>query len=123
MSWEEFQALDHGAQVYRAFHTLRIVALERPDYVYEKPIVYGGKACLYAYQGEPSCLIGQVLHRLGLPLDRMPENEPIGRVWRDLGIERDTALLWQAAQGVQDNGGTWGIAFKAAESVWSAVSA
>lgn len=38
---------------------------EKPDFVYEQPTPDG---CVYLHEGEPSCLIGVVLHRFGVPL-------------------------------------------------------
>lgn len=36
------------------------------DYVYEPP---DGTACVYVWDGEPSCGVGHVLYRAGVPLD------------------------------------------------------
>lgn len=41
-----------------------IVAEFGEDYVYKQ----GDHGCIYSYNGQPSCLVGQVLHRYGVDL-------------------------------------------------------
>lgn len=98
--------------------TLRAVVAERPDYVYEE--IAGDDSCLYVHNGAPSCLVGHVLFRLGLPLDVLSENEggSPGMSVREFGISHRAADVLDIAQARQDVGESWGDALAAAEGVW-----
>lgn len=43
------------------------VAAENPDHVYPE------QYCQYQHNGKPSCIVGQALHRLGVPVDTLAE--------------------------------------------------
>jgi hypothetical protein len=103
--------------------TLREVAAERPDYVYEAPEAQreGLLYCFYVHNdGEagvevPGCIVGHVLHRLGVPLDSLAQHEGKGahvvaeeflEIQGDLTRDAEFALC--EAQGNQDTGRPWG---------------
>ncbi len=73
---------------------------------------------------EPSCLIGQVLHRLGFSADEVQE---VGAdtVLSELGFPSDTVTAATVAQQLQDQRVPWGIcasAFRATEYALEAAS-
>jgi hypothetical protein len=85
------------------------------DYVYEKDEL---GFCHYMRDGQPSCLVGRIFHRLGFPLDILVELEGVGpgtMFYRD---------GWEAGNGVisfltdlqinQDAGRPWGEAYRKA---------
>ncbi|MDX2590973.1 hypothetical protein PV343_01365 [Streptomyces sp. WI03-4A] len=113
--------------------TLREVVAEQPDYTYEAPAHMAGEgaplSCFYVHVGgndepdTPGCLVGHVLNRLGVPLDRLAMYEgtgsggmlasvleitgPLDEIYR---VDEALAL----AQDAQDNGSTWADALEAA---------
>lgn len=110
----------------------QVVAEFGEDYIYIKPSVVG---CLYWFDGRPSCLVGQVLHRSGLFTD-----EEIaycdGEVGAGGGGYGDTpasnlslrfpgrvysqaAQILGQAQCAQDTGETWGSALRRAQDYWA----
>jgi hypothetical protein len=70
--------------------------------------------CLYVYGGQPSCIVGNALHRLGIPLDAFEPYEGkeiidvVARV--NWPIEVDAVDVLAVAQGEQDAGRPWGKA-------------
>lgn len=74
----------------------------------------------------PSCIVGTILHRLGVPLESMEPNWGSPSILRDLAkhgvipevTDRRIQVFLNVAQATQDNGGTWYSAVKAA---WVAV--
>lgn len=105
--------------------TLREVVAERPEYTYSAPDYMaedeGGGRCFYVHKDEngnpvsAGCVIGVVLHRLGVPLEWMeqleghPASSLLGRLLPHLS-ER-TVLALGMVQGNQDNGNAWGLAY------------
>ena len=100
-----------------------IVAEFGADYIYVKekrpnhvPENYSG--CWYVSQDgkEPSCLIGRVLYRMGVPLEILGQHEGDAPNGPDLitllmdsyGFDHNTLNVLAFAQGMQDNGATWG---------------
>ena len=80
---------------------------------------YGWDGCRYATDdGKPLCIVGQALAVLGLPF---PEGNPNGGVVTYLENYYPDRFTLQAfhvlgrAQYVQDQGGQWGDALRAAE--------
>jgi hypothetical protein len=112
--------------------TLREVANEHSEHVYESPDEHAGM-CYYVHESPagpvPGCIIGVTLARLGVPLEVLSEHEHEGagsmvaKVLNVTGDNRDYALWFaSSAQDYQD--GTdgrryaWGEAVaKAAERV------
>jgi hypothetical protein len=103
----------------RVMPVLREVVAERPDFVYEEPD--GGTTCYYVWEDCPSCLVGHVLHRLGVPLEVMAERNTAQVHAR--GFAAAVGLTWLAtralkhAQDQQDAGEPWSAALDAAERV------
>jgi hypothetical protein len=108
----------------RVINTLREVASEHPDYVYETPEAlrdsnYGERECWYVhpYPAGPvaGCIVGQVLVRLGVPLDVLGEYEhrPARGVVPALlditGLASSNAhTMLAAAQSAQDGAADYG---------------
>ncbi|MFF5433444.1 hypothetical protein ACFY5K_25850 [Streptomyces griseofuscus] len=104
---------------------LREVVSERPDYIYSGPEYMhrdeDGLACFYVHKDEdgsnvaPGCLIGVVLHRLGVPLEELEKHEgktPV-QMLKDVvgGVSRKTATILTQAQFEQDEKYPWGEAY------------
>lgn len=88
--------------------------------------------CLYQLDGNPCCIVGQVLHRAGLSVDQLKvlddgspnfvgaadiaslvnDEELMHRL--DLSVERDAVMVLRTAQKRQDNAEDWGSALAAA---------
>jgi hypothetical protein len=102
------------------------------DYVYKPP--ENPDSCLYVHDGCPSCLIGDTLHRCGVPLEALAEHEGASArsLLRDLealGLvtcEAGVTSALGAAQLVQDGsngrGRTWGEALDVAVVATRAVA-
>ncbi|MFD3361605.1 hypothetical protein ACFWW5_00695 [Streptomyces albidoflavus] len=107
-----------------------VVAEAGEEFMYEPPGEIG--TCLYVHRtpGDaadvPGCLVGQVLHRLGVPLDELAEHEAERALtmvpeFIDAGKHKGLlALALNRAQARQDLGYPWGAALRAAEDVLSA---
>lgn len=94
------------------------------DYIYSKE----DGVCVYVHDGAPSCFVGHVLHRAGVPLERLEKADTAswgGGMGADSlirGLTEEGALatpdstrsFLSAAQTEQDNGSTWGEALGAA---------
>lgn len=118
--------------------TLREVAQDRPDYVYQTP--NASEQCLYVHDvGTPSqscgCLVAQVLVKHGVTLEELAEHEGNGAesVIRSLHLglpirEAETrrfddipsnvrlfSSVLATAQNEQDSGETWGVAYDSAK--------
>lgn len=97
------------------------VAKEQPDHIYDRGMS-GQGGCSYQKGGEPSCIVGHALVRLGMPVEELMEFDDTG----DSGIGcivssnddlfeiDDEKALWgvEKAQSNQDNGVPWGMAVK-----------
>lgn len=94
--------------------TVREVVAERPDFVYEP-----GAGCVYVHNGQPSCLLGHALWRLGLiTADLSPMTNGLGITAGIPGLESldQSELNWlDLAQGEQDLGSDWAHALVVAE--------
>lgn len=93
-----------------AVQALKELAAERPDYVYERDL------CVYTHEnGEPGCIVGHVLDRLGLPRPGFDESRNTQGI-RMLGFDMDdrTRRLLEDAQEYQDDRETWGAAVEIA---------
>jgi hypothetical protein len=104
--------------------TLHNVVAERPNYVYESDAEGN---CQYVRDGAPSCVVGHVLHRLGVPVTELSRYDtPYGGVdaMRVVG-ELVPSASWEVrealfkAQSVQDRQETWDAALVAAELRWA----
>jgi hypothetical protein len=100
-------------------HMRKAVAEYGSDYVYQS---YNGSTCLYVFGDKPSCLVGQVLVRAGVPVEAFTpfaNSNRIGAVVEDLPVDISSPLVaaLAVAQDVQDNGRTWGEALWRFETV------
>lgn len=97
------------------------VANERPDHVYETA---NTDVCLYQVDGQPSCIVGHALARLGAPAELLrtldSEELTIGSAFVDVeALERDDkdeAEFLHRVQNAQDIGVPWGEAVRRARS-------
>lgn len=101
-----------------ALTLLREVVAEKPDFVYEPVQIDIGDVarCLYVRNGQPSCVIGQMLHRAGWPIGIIGQYErrAIG-AFPETIVTHKAAYLLSGAQGIQDSGLPWSAALAAAE--------
>lgn len=123
------QASRHPAPItdesFRA--AVRQLAAEQPEYVYTRPDPFGYNTCVYQYNGAPSCLIGQALHRLGVPVESLAaadngafERKGASTVLAVLapGTSADTRAWAQEVQYHQDLGNIpWGEAVRLADEL------
>jgi hypothetical protein len=70
----------------------------------------------------PACIVGKIMHRLDFTINECG-NGSVGSTVEKLrqnGVEvtPGAAIVLAAAQGVQDNGGTWGVSLNAAQRVF-----
>lgn len=96
--------------------TLREVVQAEPTKVYQRT----DDGCVYADGDQPSCLIGQVLFRLGVSVRQLQAFDSEGAdagassaasaVLRNLGFPEKVAQAARVAQAAQDVGLTWGAA-------------
>ncbi|MFI2031379.1 hypothetical protein [Streptomyces buecherae] len=105
--------------------TLRQVVAENPAHVYEGP-EYSERDddCLYVHRDEagaiegPGCVMGHVLHRLGIPLEDLAQYEGlaiacvVGRLTS--GISQGTEEILRRVQTLQDEGSSWAEAYELA---------
>lgn len=75
--------------------------------------------CAYVHQGKVSCLVGQVLHEMGVPVEDIAMLEAPSITWTDiLSLVEDRVVLvppsvvhpMADAQAAQDEGTRWGDA-------------
>lgn len=113
---------------HQAIATLRELAQGNEDFVYTKH----DRACLYVHDGQPDCLVGQALHKLGVPLDALEriqdgdafETTAIDVVTDDAFELTDGAVrVFKAAQAEQDNRQRWADALRAAEAWYGQAAA
>ncbi|MFE2075215.1 hypothetical protein [Streptomyces misionensis] len=108
--------------------TLRDVVSENPEKVYKAPPAMPGAedgSCFYVHvdedgQEEPGCIVGTVLHRLGVPLAELKEKEGLGSTAavRGLALRPSLSLttvgVLRDIQMRQDRGASWGEAYTGA---------
>jgi len=86
------------------------------DYVY--PYL---NDCQYVRNSAPSCLVGHALHLGGWSVDALDGliNTPVRDAVRIgfTSLDKEAANVFDLAQVVQDQGGTWGEALRAAEAM------
>jgi hypothetical protein len=73
------------------------------------------ESCVYAYDGQPSCLVGHVLHRVGFSLALL---EYLGEDSIDgcaVVADETARKILGSAQGEQDGGLPWATALQSAE--------
>ena len=95
-----------------------VVAEFGEDYVYpenqKRPETEGClPSCVYVHEGCPSCLVGHILHRHGVSLEDLSQNEFRGAWFVSgewAGADEKARTFLEGAQGSQDNGDTWAVA-------------
>jgi hypothetical protein len=97
------------------------------DYVYSKSDT---GSCNYVRDGAPSCLVGQVLAKAGVPLDRLvvadqgqygggvPADDLLAELVEEgvLRYDGEAITLLSVAQHRQDSGSPWAAAVRAARN-------
>jgi hypothetical protein len=105
-------------------HLENIVAEYGADYVYQRRQLNGpdpfAPVCVYVWNGEPDCIAGKVLARMGVSIEKLASYEGssvsvVAPVVSNLGDAATNVL--RVAQVVQDKGGTWGEALAEAKTV------
>lgn len=99
-----------------------LVGEKGEDFVYSKRT--GGASCRYVWNGEPDCIIGQLLARAGVPVERLARADAgLGQTASSLleGLEREglvavsdesVFLDLNRVQSRQDDDCTWGYAIE-----------
>jgi hypothetical protein len=118
MDVSEMSPLD---QVDAVLRTMRDLVYEMGlGYIYERRLKAGSSSmipsCFYVYAGEPDCLVGQVLHRLGFSVDFLSgcEGDNALQIAMKAGFANEAGSVLFAAQRAQDDGATWGTALSEA---------
>lgn len=92
------------------------VAERGADYVYpkfEEGYTVGIETCVYQTPtGEPACLIGLAMSKLGLELPPHNVEEGASRVLEETGLSQVARNAADRAQAEQDHGRTWGRALE-----------
>jgi hypothetical protein len=112
----------------RVVETATEVVGERGEnYIYEKPInAFGTPVCVYVYESQPSCLVGHILHRLGVPLETLGEGDRLSFSASDVCMDllagtsfydTEISAFLDSLQSEQDTGHTWGEALQVGLSV------
>lgn len=91
---------------------VKAVAAETPDYIYDSEV------CWYARNGAPSCIVGQAMHRLGIPVDMLATFDLHGPIAPVVGhftelfdvLDDGTLDALKVTQAWQDNHRMWGEA-------------
>lgn len=115
----------------KALDLLHEVADGREDFVYDTE-GKGGAGCSNFKNGEPSCIVGHVLAKMGLTFDLAKElkidgsrgilsaagvlNRESGFGWN---IDPEAIKVLSRAQALQDNGNSWGDAVLGAEVLFA----
>lgn len=120
----------HGVTAQQVAETARAVVQEFGEgYVYtppaDDPRADEDGICLYVNDGKPSCIVGHIVHRLGVPLevlrregdlhlDPKVSHEPMtlsaGFLLPKLGAPDHVTAALNAGQIAQDTRETWGTA-------------
>lgn len=106
----------------RALELLTDVVAGREDYTY--PDIYD--VCRYVVDGQPSCVVGHVLHRAGWTIEELeymdaPATLIIASILDEYEPDRITpgaARVLHEAQLTQDARDTWGESLEAARNVY-----
>ena len=115
-----------------------VVAEFGEDHVYVKPVdpEQVSPDCLYVHEvdgkQEPGCIVAQVLHKFGVPLDKLVFFEGVASfaaVHKIVSIEKKADILLDRVQSRQDLGEPWGEAVRGAreelaewERIWGEAS-
>ena len=100
------------------------------DFKYEPVWVAGPHylTCLYAHDGHPDCIVGEVLHEAGVDIPTLESfrDEGIRELWFDkrlpICVTFGAVLVMHRAQVAQDRGDCWGTALASAEALLADLS-
>ncbi|WP_103529497.1 hypothetical protein [Streptomyces sp. SM12] len=122
MEFEKIRVTDD-----EVMRVLREVVAERPEFVYTNPSGESGNpgvntpTCFYVHGEVPGCVIGHLLHRLGVPLAvlRNLEHDHASAVIDEVmeGVTDAVVLALTGAQAAQDHGNPWSVALERAEAI------
>ena len=97
-----------------------VVAENGTDFVYPDEWKDSIGTCLYVKPdgSGPACIVGNVLHRAGVPLDELSqmEGQAADTVSGRYGFDSEASMLLWRAQDEQDAGNTWGDALEFAKT-------
>lgn len=101
--------------------SLRSLVEENRDKVYQSPDVSGLGLCYYVHQDDAGtksagCIVGNLLNRLGVPLEALEGAETQGAhaamaVVGVTGVSYPIRMFLRTLQSYQDRGMSWGEAF------------
>ena len=114
----------------KAITLLREVVKGKEEYVYKRPVGSSGPACVYQANGEPSCVVGKALFKVGVTADELDAMDRTGvhtginsvTLPERVSLTNDARAVFAAAQEKQDRGTEWGIALRAAEECYLSLS-
>ncbi len=99
---------------------VRLVAKENRNFQYDADTMGIAHSCVYFRDGEPSCIVGHGLSRLGLTIDDIDglnESSDVYDLAEYLGLPFDRSLNFLFhVQSAQDSGKPWGEAVRSADS-------
>lgn len=109
----------------QALEYLRAAVEERgEDYVYARSNQGRLSFCTYERGGQPSCIVGEVLHRAGVSIKQlkkldMPGSSGIRNLAANgilpIDVELEAVERLSVLQALQDSGETWGFVLQRAE--------
>lgn len=101
---------------------LREIIRGNEEFVYRDTSKGDWSQCVYQKDGEPSCLVGHLLHRLGVTVEMLSDFDGWGycavtaildlRAQGLMEFDQRSELLLSLVQRKQDNGITWGAALE-----------
>ena len=119
-------------------YAVHAIVESNPDFVYEPPQPPGSSGwsarCLYAHGGAPSCLIGQALHRVGVPVYVLEDLDNLSsdsggtaanvmlNILSPKGISNGVRHWAGHVQALQDTGTPWGEALATANRSYPGVA-
>lgn len=127
--WDTFTSLTPLEQLNRSMEAMReVVANAGAEYRAE---TNEDGSCVYVAHDEDTgrphaaCLIGHMLHMLGMDLDALARldqagayggSELAGKLHAKIPVNAQVCAVWQAAQIAQDENKPWGVALQLAEA-------
>lgn len=110
---------------------VRSIAGEHSGHIYQdKDPNHPNTSCFYERNGKPSCIMGQALFNLGVPIETLSAMDiKTGGIYEFLTISEhstdaldDDVLMWlNSVQNLQDNLKPWGYAVYAADTEYPGV--
>jgi hypothetical protein len=109
---------------------VRSIAAKNPDHIYtDKDTSNPNSSCFYERNGKPSCIMGQALFNLGVPIETLSAmDRQTGGIFSFLltdGVslrKESNTLYWLCTvQNLQDNLYAWGVAVATADTEFPGV--